>query len=146
MTDLREKMQAASYALKQDQARVIQAVDTALAAADKRIAALERERDELVTIASANQDELDRLHRRLEAADEIAELLKDSLKVGPRDPRFAEDIERLCNGHSFGAVLHEAARQWVAKNDGGAFTLGHCRSVVKNALKRWAAARGEGGS
>lgn len=35
------------------------------------------------------------------------------------------------NQHQFGYIMHEASRQWIAKDKIGAFTVGECNLVIE---------------
>lgn len=44
-----------------------------------------------------------------------------------------DEVQRFItnNQHQFGYIMHEASRQWIAKDPIGALTVGDCYSVVR---------------
>ena len=73
-------------------------------------------------------------------ATEIRDLLALCDGEGKRSAQFVglpEDgpVLALCEKHGYGAVMDSAARQWFRKDPIGAFTVGPCAVLVRDALR-----------
>lgn len=78
--------------------------------------------------------------RLREALEDTTALLQES--IDPGDFTAPEDIDVLClcEFWGYGAIMNSAARLYKARDQNGAFTVGNCIVVVKNAIEKARAA------
>ncbi len=102
------------------------------------LATIESRDAELATLAV----EATKLREALEDAREALNWRDNEIRLGIRDPLGEAEIRALGERFGFGVLMSTASRLWYEKAGPGAFAVGHCIAIVKQADQRAAAALG----